>query len=172
MRRQTVERASDAQREARLRSPLRPPRVRRGRPARNRDNLARGEMLPAMRTDQIRRGFRTADSMDQGHRRPRFVTEPGVAPSHHRDQHGIELESFPGQPILDRGRCRLRCARGRGFRRARDRAASSSGCCARFRCPAETRQSGGVRETPRAVSASSSARRPPPAFAPPSSSCL
>src|SRR6202008_2109670 len=42
-----------------------------------------------------------ADAMDQGHRRPRFVAEPGVAPSHHRDQHGIKLESLPGQPILD-----------------------------------------------------------------------
>src|SRR5260221_4386608 len=40
--------------------------------------------------------------MYQCHRRPGFVAEPGVAPSHHRDQHGIKFEALPGQPILDR----------------------------------------------------------------------
>src|SRR5208282_3582877 len=81
--------------------PLGPPRVRRRRPARNRYDFARREMLPAMRTDHIRRHLRAADAMYQRHRRPRFVSEPRVAPSHHCDQDGIEFESLPGQPILD-----------------------------------------------------------------------
>src|ERR1700691_1549850 len=62
---------------------------------------ARRKVIPAMRTDHVRRGLRPASTMYQRHRRPRFVAEPGVAPSHHRDQNRIELESFPGQPILD-----------------------------------------------------------------------
>src|SRR5208337_1821524 len=75
--------------------------MRRRRTARNRNDLARGEMIPAMRTDHVRRGLRAADAMYKRHRRTRFVTEPRVAPSHHCDQHGVELESFAGQPILD-----------------------------------------------------------------------
>src|SRR5260370_19423099 len=58
-------------------------------------------MISAMRTDHVRRSLRATDAMYQGHRRSRFVAEPGVAPSHHRDQHGIEFESLPCQAILD-----------------------------------------------------------------------
>src|SRR5258707_7240362 len=71
------------------------------RTPRNHDDLARCEMVSAMRADHIRYGLRAAGAMYQRHRRPRFVAEPGVAPSHHRDEHGIELESLAGQPILD-----------------------------------------------------------------------
>src|SRR5260370_33698910 len=70
-------------------------------PAWNRDDVARGEMIAAMRADHVRYGLRAADAMYQRHRRPRFVAEPGVAPSHHCDEHGIELESLAGQAILD-----------------------------------------------------------------------
>src|SRR5271170_1135203 len=78
-----------------------PPCVRRRWTPRNRDDLARSEVISAMRADHFGRGLGAADAMYQRHRRPRLVAEPRVAPSHHRHQHGIEIDSLARQAILD-----------------------------------------------------------------------
>src|ERR1700722_8312422 len=76
-------------------------RVCGGRAARDRDDFARSEMISAMRADHVGSSLCATDAMYQGHRRSRFVAEPRVTPSHHRDQHGIEFESLARQPIFD-----------------------------------------------------------------------
>src|SRR5580658_11062431 len=71
------------------------------RAARNCDDFARGQVIAAMRTDHVGRGLGAASAMDQCHRRARFVAQPGVAPSHHRDEDGVEFEALARQAILD-----------------------------------------------------------------------
>src|SRR5271170_2848824 len=57
-----------------------------------------------MRTDHIGRGLGAAGAMDEGHRRAGLVAQPGVAPSHHRDEDRVEFEAFARQAILDAAR--------------------------------------------------------------------
>src|SRR5271170_6631389 len=75
--------------------------VRGRRAARNCDDFARGQVIAAMRTDHVGSGLGAAGAMDEGHRGAGLVAQPGVAPSHHRNEDGIKLEALARQAILD-----------------------------------------------------------------------
>src|SRR5271154_3725458 len=75
--------------------------MRGRRAARNGDDFARGQVIAAMRTDHVGSGLGAADAMDERHRGAGFVAQPGVAPSHHRNEDGIKLEALARQAILD-----------------------------------------------------------------------
>src|SRR5260370_42441833 len=85
-------------------------RVCGGRAARDRDDLARGEMISAMRTDHVRRSLRAADAMYQGHRRSPFLPFPRGPPSAHLHLNLIPVAVPPGQPAIRPLRPNLACA--------------------------------------------------------------